>query len=119
VFRHPAVLLLLVVAVSRTGECRFASGPDGLCAFLRLEPATSDLRVGGTLRVRVNGLTCNQAADCVDCADRRQRVRWRSTAPDIASVDSTGLVRAVRAGRADIRVDSDDGASAGMQVVVR
>lgn len=117
-FRPPAILWLLVVAASRTGECRFASGPDGFCAFLRVEPSSSGLRVGNTLRLRVNGLTCEQGGDCVDCADRRHRVRWRSMAPDVASVDSTGLVRGLRAGRADIRLESDDGADAGMQVVV-
>jgi uncharacterized protein YjdB len=45
-------------------------------------------------------------------------VRWRSSAPDIASVDSTGVVRALHTGRADIRLDADDGTGAGMLVVV-
>jgi hypothetical protein len=117
VFRFQAVFWLLLAASSRTTECRLATSPDGLCAFLRLEPSTSDLPVGGTLQAQVNGLTCERGS-CLDCSDRSHRVRWRSTAPDIASVDSTGLVRALRAGRADIRLDSDDGAGAGMQVVV-
>jgi hypothetical protein len=118
VFRFQAVFWLLLAASSRTTECRLATGPDGLCAFLRLEPSSTDLRVGGSLRVRVNGLTCERGTDCLDCADRSHRIRWRSTAPDVASVDSTGLVQALRPGRADIHLDSDDGIGAGMQVVV-
>ncbi len=117
-FRFQAVFWLLLAASSRTTECRLATSPEGLCAFVRLEPSSTDLPVGGTLQVRVNGLTCERGTSCLDCADRSHRVRWRSTAPDIASVDSTGVVRALRAGRADIRLDSDDGTGAGMQVVV-
>jgi uncharacterized protein YjdB len=116
--RFQAAVWLLLAASSRTSECRLATGPDGLCAFFRLEPSSTDLRLGGTLRVRVNGLTCERGSSCLDCADRSHRVRWTSSAPDIASVDSTGVVRALRAGRADIRLDSDDGTGAGMQVVV-
>jgi uncharacterized protein YjdB len=116
--RFRAAVWLLLVASPRTTECRLATSPDGLCAFVRLEPSSTDLRVGGTLQVHVNGLDCAGRSGCLDCSDRSHRVRWTSSAPDVASVDSTGLVRALRAGRADIRLDADDGATAGMQVVV-
>jgi uncharacterized protein YjdB len=118
VLRFQAVLWMLLAASSQTTECRLSTSPDGLCAFLRLEPSSTDLRVGGTLQIRVNGLNCERGSSCLDCSDRSLRVRWTSSAPDVASVDSTGMVRALRAGRADIRLDSDDGAGAGMQVTV-
>lgn len=116
--RFQTALWLLLAASSRTTECRLATSPDGLCAFVRLEPSSTDLRVGGTLQVRVNGLTCERGSSCLDCSDRSHRVRWTSSAPDVASVDSTGAVRALRAGRANIRLDSDDGTGAAMLVVV-
>jgi uncharacterized protein YjdB len=119
-FRHQIGIWLLLASASRTGECRVMTGPDGLCAFVRLEPARGDLRVGSTLRVRVNGLDCERGFAC-DCGAGRHRVRWWSTAPDVASVDSTGLVWAEHAGRADIHLESADGAeqpTAGMHVVV-
>jgi uncharacterized protein YjdB len=112
-------MYLLLIAGSRADECRVVTGPDGLCAFLRLEPTRSELPIGTTLRVRVNGSTCSDR-DCVDCGTRH-RMRWRSTAPDVASVDSTGLVRAERVGNAEIWLESDagsEGSTAGMQVVV-
>jgi Bacterial Ig-like domain (group 2) len=121
VFRHQFTIWLLLAGASQTGECRVVTGPDGLCAFARLDPARSDLRIGTTLQVRVNGLNCGPGLACVDCANRRHRGRWRSTAPDVASVDSTGLVDAERPGKADIRLEFDnwvDAPTASMQVVV-
>jgi Big-like domain-containing protein len=100
VSQYQIAMLLVVLAGARTGECRVVTGPDGLCAFGHLEPDHSQLHVGSTLQVRVNGSTCS-GRDCVDCGNSG-RLRWSSTIPDVASVDSTGLVRARRAGDAQI-----------------
>jgi uncharacterized protein YjdB len=117
--QYQIAVWLLLIAGSRTGECRVVTGPDGLCAFGHLEPTRGELRVGSTLHVRVNGAMCS-SRDCVDCDGTRHRVRWRSTAPDVATVDSMGLVRAEHVGRAEIRLESADGTmpSATMQVEV-
>ena|SRR5438876_1104993 len=103
---YQIALWLLLIAGSRVSECRVVTGPEGLCAFGHLEPARSDLRVGSTLHVRVNGSTCSS--------------RWRSTAPEVASVDSTGFVRALHAGSAEIQLEPVDGSSppASMQLEV-
>lgn len=101
-------LLLLLVAGSGAQECRVVTGPDGLCAFGHLEPTRGRLRVGTTLQIRINGSTCS-SLECIDCDGTRRRVRWKSTAPDIASVDSTGLVRGEKVGHAEIGIESLDG----------
>lgn len=102
-------MLLVVLAGARTGECRVVTGPEGLCAFGHLEPARSELPVGSTLQIRVNGSSCS-GRDCVDCGSSGH-LRWRSTMPDVASVDSTGLVSARRAGNAQILLEPVGGAT--------
>ena len=93
--QYQVAMLLVVLAGARTGDCRGRHRPEGLCAFGHLEPARIELHVGSTLQIRVNGSTCS-GRDCVDCGSS-VRLRWRSTVPDVASVNSTGLVRARRA----------------------
>jgi len=110
VSQYQAAVWLILIAGSRVGECGVVTGLEGLCAFGHLEPARTDLRVGATLQVRVNGSTCS-SRDCVDCDGVHRRIRWRSTAPDVASVDSTGFVRAQHVGRAAIRLESVAGAT--------
>ena len=117
---HRAHLLAWVLLASGApgSECRFTSGPDGFCAALRLDPSRVDLHVGSTLLIRVNGTDCASGQDCVDC---QRRFQWRSTAPDVVTVDSTGLVRAEHPGSAEIRLESDGSPSAvlaGSQVSV-
>lgn len=119
VSRHQIAACLLLIAGSGPDECRLVTGPDGLCAFLRLEPARSELHIGDTLRVRVNGATCS-GGDCIDCGTR-QRMRWRSAAPEVASVNSSGVIRAERPGSARILAESEAGSrasTADMQLVV-
>lgn len=118
--QYQLAVWLVLLAGSQARECRVVTGPDGLCAFVRLEPARSDLRIGTTLRVRVNGSTCS-GRECLDCGNPPHRVSWRSTAPEVADVDSTGLVRAKHVGSAEIRLEPEEGAvgpTASMQVVV-
>jgi hypothetical protein len=95
---------LLLAGGASGSECRLTTGPDGLCAALRLDPSRVDLRVGSTLLIRVNGVQCTGTLDCVDC---QRRFRWRTTSPDVVTVDSTGLVRAEHPGSAEIRLESD------------
>jgi hypothetical protein len=99
-----ALACLLLLAAAPASDCRFSSGPDGLCAAFRLDPASADLPVGSTLQIRVNDFDCDGSLPCVSCSDQRRRVRWESSAPDIARVDSTGVVRAERTGTAEIRL---------------
>lgn len=117
---HRAYMLawLLLAGGTSGSECRLATGPDGLCAAFRLDPSRVDLHVGSTLLIRVNGTDCTSGQDCVDCL---RRFQWRSTAPDVVTVDSTGLVRAEHPGSAEIRLESDGSPSAvlaGSQVSV-
>jgi hypothetical protein len=117
-YRPQMMAWLLLAGIAPGSECRFSTGPDGFCGALRLDPSQVDLQAGSTLLIRVNGTNCAAGADCVDC---RRRFRWQSTAPEVATVDSTGLVRAQRAGSAEIRLESDDrppAVLAGSRVVV-
>jgi hypothetical protein len=108
---HRAHMLawLLLAGGAPGSECRLTTGPDGLCAALRLDPSRVDLRIGSTLLIRVNGSQCTGTLDCVDC---RRRFHWRTTAPDVVTVDSTGLIRAEHPGSAEIRLESDGSPSA-------
>jgi hypothetical protein len=99
-----ALACLLLLAAAPASDCRFSSGPDGLCAAFRLDPASAELPVGSTLQIRVNDFDCDGIQSCVSCSDGRRRMRWESSAPEVARVDSTGVVRAERTGTAEIRL---------------
>lgn len=106
---------LLLLAATQGQNCQATLGPEGLCANLQLSPSQGQLRVGETLLVRVNG--------DLTCGNNRQpaALRWRSTSPKIASVDSAGLVRALVPGQVKIEVlvtATQTTPSTGMQVVV-
>jgi len=104
--------LLLLAGAAPGSECRLATDSDGFCATIRLEPGRVELPIGGTLEIKTTGL---------DCARDRGRFRWSSSAPDVAAVDSTGLVRANRMGTAEIFLESEESVPrrlAGMRVVV-
>ncbi len=121
-YRPQLVAWLLLAGAAPGTDCRLSTGPDGLCAAVRLEPSRVDLPAGSTIRIQVNGLDCTRGLDCVDCTRRHRRFRFRSTVPDVATVDSTGLIRAEGPGGAEIRLESDAVASevvASMRVVVR
>jgi len=96
--------LLLTGAASGT-QCVFVSGPNGTCLAVRVLPDHANLRVGSTLQLRVDG----GAAAC----SVGHGSRWQSTRPDIAAVDSTGLVRALGPGSAEIRMTGDGDATEG------
>jgi hypothetical protein len=99
-----ALACLLLLAAAPASDCRFSSGPDGLCADFRLDPASADLPVGSSLQIRVNDFDCDGIESCVNCSDGRRRMRWESSAPEVAHVDSAGMVRAERTGTAEIRL---------------
>jgi hypothetical protein len=108
-FRPHLMACLLLAGAARTSDCSFTSGPNGLCATFRLEPSRATLQSGDSLRIRVNGgIDCTTNLDCVDCTNRPRHFRWRSSAPEIVSVDSAGLIRGVHAGAAEIRFESDE-----------
>src|SRR4051794_4717788 len=77
-YRFRLFAWLLLAGTVPGGDCQLSTGPAGFCTALELEPSRADLRVGNTLRVRVDGLNCAGGLDCVDCASRRRRFRWRS-----------------------------------------
>jgi hypothetical protein len=119
--RPQVVAWLLLAGAAPGSDCHLSTGPEGVCAAVRLDPGRVDLRTGSTFRIQVSGLDCTGGPDCVDCAQRRRHFRWRSSAPDVATVDSTGVIRAGHSGSAEIRLESDDVASelvASMRVVV-
>jgi Big-like domain-containing protein len=99
-----ALACFFLLAATPASDCRFSTGPNGLCATFRLDPASADLPVGSTLQIRINDFDCDGSQPCVSCSEPRRRVRWESSAPDVARVDSTGMVRAERAGTAEIRL---------------
>lgn len=108
----------LILLIATQGQnCTATLGPEGLCATLTLQPSLQQLAVGQNLVVRINGdLSCGQPVGQVAA------VRWRSTSPKIATVDSTGLVHAVNPGQATIEASavppSNSISVKGMQVIV-
>lgn len=121
IYRPQTVAWLLLAGAAPGSDCQLSTGPDGVCAAVRLDPGRVHLRAGSTFRIQVSGLDCVGGVDCVDCTQRRRHFRWQSSAPDVATIDSTGVIRAVRSGAAEIRLESDDVASglvASMRVVV-
>ena len=103
---RPVLLASLLLAGAAQGsQCVFVSGPNGFCLAVRLVPDHADLRVGSTLQVRANG---GGGACTVGHGSR-----WHSTRPDVATVDSTGLVRALGPGSAEIRMIADGESTAG------
>lgn len=119
--RLPLVACLLFAGMAQSTDCRVSTGPTGFCAAIRLEPDRAELHTGATLRIRINGLQCSGGLECTDCENRHRRFHWRSSAPDVVTVDSTGAIHARRPGRAEIRFEPDDGTAelaAGMQAVV-
>jgi hypothetical protein len=98
---------LLLASAAPGSDCQLSTGPNGICAAVRLDPNLVQLQPGSSIRIQVNGLNCVGALDCVDCNQRRLLLRWRSSAPDVAVIDSTGAVRAGRPGRAVVRLETD------------
>lgn len=96
--------LFLTGAASGT-QCVFVSGPNGTCLAVRVLPDYANLRVGSTLQLRVVG---GAGACAVGHGNR-----WRSTRADVATVDSTGLVRALGPGSAEIGMTGDGDATEG------
>jgi uncharacterized protein YjdB len=97
----PTIFLCLLLA-ARAQSCQLTTGANGLCASFRLEPEKASLHVGETLIVRVNPGAC--AGGPCTCDPPASGLRWQSSAPGIATVDSTGTVRAIKEGSADIDV---------------
>ena len=111
---RPLLLASLFLTGAASGtQCVFVSGPNGTCLAVRVLPDHANLRVGSTLQLRVDG---GGGACAVGHGNR-----WSSSRPDVAAVDSTGLVRALGSGSAQIRMAGDGGAaeeSAAMRVDV-
>jgi hypothetical protein len=112
-YRPHLIVWLLLAGAGPGSECSIATGPEGFCAAIRLEPRHFELPIGGTLQIKITGL---------DCVRDRTRVHWSSSVPDVVAVDSTGLVRARRTGAADVRLESEESVPrilASMRVIVR
>lgn len=99
---------LLLASAAPGSDCQLSTGPEGVCAVVRLDPNRVNLQPGSTIRIQVNGLSCAGGLNCVDCNQRQLLLRWRSSAPQVAAVDSTGAVRAGRPGTAVIRLETDE-----------
>ena len=102
---------LLLAGAAPGSDCSFSTGPNGVCAAVRLEPDRTELRSGTTVQIAVNGLECSGTMECVDCNGRRRRFRWRSSAPEVAAVNAAGLLEARGAGTAEITLEPESGAS--------
>jgi hypothetical protein len=111
IMRLRAMAWLVLSSGTGGSECRLVSGPNGVCAAVRLEFVDRPLRVGTTVRIRVHGLECS-GTGCLDCAGHQRRLQWRSGSPEVATVDSTGLIRAVHPGVVEIRLEVDDSTEA-------
>jgi uncharacterized protein YjdB len=108
-----AAASLLLLATAPASDCRLTTGPNGLCAGLQLDPSSAEMRSGTTLTIRINDFE----ASCFDSGGRR---RWESSAPEVATVDSNGLVRAGSAGAAVIRlmVERENAPAAATRITV-
>ncbi|HXE57385.1 MAG TPA: Ig-like domain-containing protein [Gemmatimonadales bacterium] len=105
-----STLALLALVTGAHGDCRVIAGAEGFCGAVRLEPRRARLAVGETLRLRVNAVRCEAGFDCGCDGIGRHRFHWRSSAPAVAAVDSTGSVRALAPGRALVAAADQAGA---------
>jgi len=78
-------LLLLCLALVAGGACNDASGPR---PPLSITPTTLELNVGDTARLVIS--------------DARSTIAWRSSSPNVATVDQRGLVTAITPGTASV-----------------
>jgi uncharacterized protein YjdB len=107
-----------VASVSAVSEGVFASisvrvsGPAGAVARVTVSPGAASTAVGQTLQL---GTTLEDAAG--NLATNRP-VTWTSTAPNVATVTPTGLVRALAPGRAVIEATSEGQRGSAAVVVV-
>ena len=97
-----ALLLSVCLALVSCGDDMTSPPPpaESTPATITLEPATVELEVGDTVRIRA-GILDTRGRPIADAT-----VTWTSSDPSVASVDGTGLVRGVKAGAADITATS-------------
>jgi hypothetical protein len=96
-----------VLTALGAGTTQATASIDGVSVLVDVRVARS-LPARVAISPRVAKLTVGESASLgADVFDRRSspigsQVGWRSSSPDIASIDNTGVVRAIRAGEATI-----------------
>lgn len=82
---------LILVLAAGVSSCESEDITTGQMVAVFVDPVNPTLAVGDTVRIRATS-TIGNPCDC----------RWSSSAPGVAKVDPTGLVRAGAPGRAVI-----------------
>lgn len=90
--RWASLGLPLLLLAARAEGCGFSLDQRGLCAHLQLGPEENQVRVGNSFRVQINADGCSSAAGCACAETALEQARWTSDNPQVASVDSTGVV---------------------------
>ena len=102
-----------VLTALGAGTTQATASVDGVSVLVDVRVARS-LPARVVISRRVAKLTVGESASLgADAYDRRSapigsQVGWRSSGPDIASIDNTGVVRALRAGEATIIAAAGD-----------
>lgn len=95
-------MLICSLGAGPDSSCNLTAGPNGFCANIHLEPDNAVLNVGQSLLIRINAGGCTSATDCPCAQSALVNARWKSDAPAVAQVDSSGVVAGVKPGTAVI-----------------
>src|SRR2546422_655211 len=90
-----------ILAVALVAACELPSRPDTPVASVTLAPSSASLHVGDT--VRLTATPWDSAGNILTA----RNIAWTSDSSAVATVTSSGLVRAVAAGSSTIRATSE------------
>ena len=90
-----------ILAVALVAACKLPGRPDTLVASVTIAPSSASLHVGDTLRLSATPW------DASGNILAGRSIAWTSDSTAVASVTSSGLVRAVAAGSSTIRATSE------------
>ena len=107
-----AFIVLTIAAAALIAGCNnfFTSGDS--VTTLTLSPVSRLAAVGDTVNYTASGTTVNG-----DTKDITSTATWTSSAPNVATIDSTGKATAVAAGTTTITAKQDDGSNTGSLLV--
>src|SRR2546425_13207892 len=90
-----------ILAVALVPACTLPSRPDTLVASVTIAPSSASLHVGDTLRL--SATPWDSSGNLL----AGRSIAWTSDSTAVATVTSSGLVRAVAAGSSTIRATSE------------
>lgn len=96
--RHSAVIALVIVTASILTGC---GAKDPYLASIQIMPGTQTIGAGATAQFRAVG-TYTAGGMAQHTTDITNQVKWTSTVPTVATIDSSGVATAVGTGNTNI-----------------